>query len=69
MGAIRAVAQDISYTIPLAITAIAVVVFVGSLSTVDIVNAQQGYWFGVIPKWFIFFTAARFLAVPYSLHC
>jgi len=30
MGAIRAVAQDISYTIPLAITAIAVVVVVGS---------------------------------------
>jgi NADH-quinone oxidoreductase subunit H len=61
MGAIRAVAQDISYTIPLAITAIAVVVFVGSLSTVDIVNAQQGYWFGIIPKWFIFLQPLGFI--------
>ncbi len=61
MGAIRAVAQDISYTIPLAITAIAVVVFTGSLSTVDIVNAQSGYWFGIIPKWFIFVQPLGFL--------
>src|SRR5574341_912414 len=35
MGSMRAVAQDISYTIPLALSAIAVVMFAGSLSTVD----------------------------------
>jgi NADH-quinone oxidoreductase subunit H len=61
MGAIRAVAQDISYTIPLALAAIAVVAFVGSLSTVDIVNAQQGYWFGIIPKWLIFLQPLGFI--------
>ncbi|MFH1323232.1 MAG: NADH-quinone oxidoreductase subunit NuoH [Methanobacteriota archaeon] len=61
IGAIRAVAQDISYTIPLAITAIAVVVFVGSLSMLDIVNAQSGYWFGIIPKWFIFLQPLGFI--------
>ncbi|MBU4373150.1 MAG: NADH-quinone oxidoreductase subunit H, partial [Euryarchaeota archaeon] len=61
MGAIRAVAQDISYTIPLALAAIAVVIFVGSLSTVDIVNAQEGYWFGIIPKWFIFLQPLGFI--------
>ncbi len=61
MGAIRAVAQDISYTIPLAITAIAVVVYAGSLSTVEIVNAQSGYWFGIIPKWFIFVQPLGFI--------
>src|SRR3990172_5691967 len=38
MGAMRAVAQDISYTIPLALSAIAIVLFTGSLSTVDIVT-------------------------------
>jgi len=54
MGAMRAVAQDISYTIPLALSAIAVVLFTGSLSTVDIVTTQSGTWFGFIPKWFIF---------------
>ncbi|GFO97877.1 NADH dehydrogenase [groundwater metagenome] len=61
MGAIRAVAQDISYTIPLALAAIAVVVFVGSLSMVDIVNTQSGYWFGIIPKWFIFLQPLGFI--------
>src|SRR3989304_1858424 len=61
MGAMRAVAQDISYTIPLALAAIAVVVFTGSLSTVDIVNAQGGTWFGIIPKWFIFLQPLGFI--------
>jgi NADH-quinone oxidoreductase subunit H len=61
MGAIRAVAQDISYTIPLALSAIAIVLFTGSLSTVDIVNAQNGTWFGFIPKWFIFLQPLGFL--------
>ena len=61
MGAMRAVAQDISYTIPLALAAIAVVMLTGSLSTVDIVNAQSGYWFGIIPKWFIFLQPLGFI--------
>ncbi len=61
MGAMRAVAQDISYTIPLALAAIAVVMFAGSLSTVDIVEAQGGTWFGIIPRWFIFVLPLGFI--------
>ncbi len=61
MGAMRAVAQDMSYTIPLALSAIAIVLFTGSLSTVDIVSAQSGTWFGFIPKWFIFLQPLGFL--------
>jgi NADH-quinone oxidoreductase subunit H len=61
MGAIRAVAQDISYTIPLALSAIAIVMFTESLSTVSIVTAQTGTWFGFIPKWFIFLQPLGFL--------
>ncbi len=61
MGSMRAVAQDISYTIPLSLSAIAVVLFTGSLSTVDIVNAQGGTWFGIIPKWFIFIQPLGFI--------
>jgi NADH:ubiquinone oxidoreductase subunit H len=61
MGAVRAVAQDISYTIPLALSAIAIVLFTGSLSTVDIVTAQSATWFGFIPKWFIFLQPLGFL--------
>jgi len=61
MGAIRAVAQDISYTIPLALSAIAIVLLTGSLSTVEIVTAQSGTWFGFIPKWFIFLQPLGFI--------
>ena len=61
MGAMRAVAQDISYTIPLALSAIAIVLFTGSLSTVEIVTAQNGTWFGFIPKWFIFLQPLGFI--------
>ncbi len=61
MGAMRAVAQDISYTIPLALAAIAIVMITGSLSTVDIVTAQSGYWFGIIPQWFIFIQPLGFI--------
>ncbi len=61
MGAMRAVAQDISYTIPLALAAIAVVLLTGSLSMVDIVNAQGGAWFGIIPQWFIFIQPLGFI--------
>ncbi|MDW7727068.1 MAG: NADH-quinone oxidoreductase subunit NuoH [Candidatus Methanoperedens sp.] len=61
LAAMRAVAQDISYTLPLALTAIAVVMLTGSLSTVDIVNAQSGTWFGIIPKWFIFLQPLAFI--------
>jgi NADH-quinone oxidoreductase subunit H len=61
MGAVRAVAQDISYTIPLALSAIAIVLLTGSLSTVDIVTAQTGTWFGFIPKWFIFLQPLGFI--------
>lgn len=60
LGAMRAVAQDISYTIPLALVAITVVLITGSLSTVDIVNAQGGSW-GVIPRWFIFIQPLGFI--------
>ncbi len=61
LGAMRAVAQDISYTIPLALAAITVVLFTGSLSTIDIVNAQGGTLFGVIPGWFIFLQPLGFI--------
>lgn len=61
LGAMRAVAQDISYTIPLALAAIAIVLFTGSLSTVDIVKAQSGAWLGIIPQWFIFLQPLGFV--------
>jgi NADH-quinone oxidoreductase subunit H len=53
LGAMRAIAQMISYEIPLILSAVTVFMIVGSLSTTRIVEAQAGYhWFG-LPNWFV----------------
>jgi NADH-quinone oxidoreductase subunit H len=53
LGAMRAIAQMISYEIPLILSSVAVIMVAGSLSTVDIVAAQGGYT-GWLPHWFLF---------------
>src|SRR5262245_37688700 len=52
LGAMRAIAQMISYEVPLILSAVTVIMYTGSLSTVDIVQAQSGYsrW---LPHWFV----------------
>jgi NADH-quinone oxidoreductase subunit H len=52
LGAMRAIAQMISYEVPLILAAVTVVMAAGSLSTVDIVQAQAGYW-GILPRWYV----------------
>jgi NADH-quinone oxidoreductase subunit H len=44
-GAIRSVAQNVAYEIPLLITLMSIILMVGSFSLVDIVAAQSKYWF------------------------
>jgi NADH-quinone oxidoreductase subunit H len=53
LGAMRAIAQMISYEVPLILSATAVIMTVGSLSTVAIVDRQAGYT-GIWPHWFVF---------------
>jgi NADH-quinone oxidoreductase subunit H len=53
LGAMRAVAQMISYEVPLLISSVAVVMITGSLSLVKIVDAQNQYTWG-LPHWYIF---------------
>ena len=53
LGAMRAIAQMVSYELPLIITTLPVVMVVGSLSPDAIVTAQSGYTFGVVPHWFV----------------
>ena len=53
LGAMRAIAQMISYEIPLILSAITVIMTAGSLSTVAIVESQAGYT-GIWPHWFVF---------------
>ena len=51
LGAMRAIAQMVSYEIPLIISSVTVIMMVGSLSLVDIVARQSGYTYGFLPYW------------------
>jgi NADH-quinone oxidoreductase subunit H len=53
LGAMRAVAQMISYEVPLLMSSVAVVMISGSLSLNKIVDAQNQYSYG-LPHWYIF---------------
>jgi len=53
LGAMRAVAQMVSYEIPLILSTVTVVMITGTLSPVKIVEAQAGHG-GWLPDWFVF---------------
>ena len=55
LGAMRAIAQMISYEVPLILSAVSVIMVTGSLSLVEIVRQQAGYheWIPV-PRWNVF---------------
>jgi NADH-quinone oxidoreductase subunit H len=53
LGAMRAIAQMISYEVPLILASVTVIMAAGSLSTVTIVERQAGYT-GMLPHWFVF---------------
>jgi len=53
LGAMRAVAQMISYEVALLLSSVVIVMITGSLSLVKIVDAQNHYSYG-LPHWFIF---------------
>ena len=63
LGGMRAIAQMVSYEIPLVLSAVIVVMLVGSLNAADIASAQEGYQWFVFTPWglaafVIFFIAA-----------
>jgi NADH-quinone oxidoreductase subunit H len=51
VAAMRALAQLISYELPLLLSAVPVVIAAGTLSATGIVAAQAGYKWGVVPQW------------------
>jgi NADH-quinone oxidoreductase subunit H len=53
LGAMRAVAQMVSYEVPLLMSSIVVVMMTGSLSLTKIVEAQNHYT-GIFPHWYVF---------------
>lgn len=61
LGSVRSSAQVISYELALGLAVVSVVLSAGSLSLVDIVNAQQRIWFVALqPLGFVLFMIAAF---------
>ena len=54
LGGLRASAQMVSYEISLGLSLIGVLILSGSLSLREIVDAQAGSWWHIIPRWNIF---------------
>ncbi len=61
LGALRSSAQMISYELSFGLALAAIIMLAGSLSLREIVDQQQGYWFGFIPQWYIFLQPLGFL--------
>src|ERR1043166_1512101 len=60
-GGLRASAQMISYELSYATALAAIIMLAGSMSVREMVDTQTGYWFGVIPKWYIFIQPVGFI--------
>src|SRR5579862_4168124 len=54
MGGLRSAAQMISYELPMALAIAAPLLVLNTLSLREMVNGQEGYYFGFIPRWSIF---------------
>jgi len=61
IGGLRSSAQMISYELSYGLSFAAVIMMAGSLSLGTIVDAQEGYWFGFIPRWFVFLQPVGFI--------
>lgn len=54
LGGARAIAQMISYELPLIISTVPVIMLAGSLSLVEVIKAQGGYHWGWLARWNVF---------------
>ena len=52
LGAMRGIAQMISYEIPLILSSVTVIMIVGTMNMAKIVEAQSGFT-GLLPNWFV----------------
>lgn len=55
LGALRACAQMVSYELSLSTSVVAMIFLFGTNDIHQMVSAQSGYWFGVIPQWGVFY--------------
>jgi NADH-quinone oxidoreductase subunit H len=61
LGGLRSSAQMISYELSYGISLATIILLANSMSLREIVDAQSGYWFGFIPKWFVFLQPVGFV--------
>jgi NADH-quinone oxidoreductase subunit H len=61
LGGLRSSAQMISYELSYGLSFAAVIMLAGSLSLREIVMNQAGYWWYVIPKWYVVLQPIGFL--------
>ena len=61
LGGLRSAAQMISYELAYATALASVIMLAGSLSLRSVVDAQSGYWFGFIPRWYLFLQPLGFI--------
>src|SRR5687767_11258806 len=61
MGGLRASAQMISYELAYATSLAAVILLAGSLSIREVVDAQAGFWYQVVPRWYVFLQPVGFI--------
>ncbi len=54
LGALRSSAQMISYELPLALALVSPLLITNTLNFREMVDAQAGFWFGIVPRWNIF---------------
>ncbi|TPW21245.1 MAG: NADH-quinone oxidoreductase subunit H [Elusimicrobia bacterium] len=55
LGGLRSAAQLVSYELPRMFAVVPVIMFAGSLNLSAIAESQSGYWFNVVPRWYIFY--------------
>jgi len=61
LGGLRSSAQMISYELSYGISLATIILLANSMSLREIVDAQSGYWWGFIPKWFVFLQPVGFI--------
>jgi NADH-quinone oxidoreductase subunit H len=54
LGGLRSSAQMISYELAYGMALATVVMLAGTMSLREMVEHQSGYWFGFLPRWYIF---------------